>query len=50
VRECNVVLRWFLLHRTTTHKQFGEYINGTVKTEVLMHLLTQTAQLEFRVR
>lgn len=31
VRSCNVTLRWFILHRTTTNKQFREMICNAVK-------------------
>jgi WASH complex subunit strumpellin len=46
-RQCNVTLRWWILHRTTVHKKFREAIlRGADEASILM-LLLNTAQFEF---
>jgi hypothetical protein len=37
VRECNVTLRWYLLHRNTTHKIFRELIHKSYKIGSVIH-------------
>jgi len=47
VRNCNVTLRWLMLHRTTVHKTFRTLINQAAQTPALLRLMMSTAQFEF---
>lgn len=50
VRECNVTLRWFLIHRTTTNKDFKKIIESGCPTDLLLQLMMDTAQFEFELK
>jgi len=50
VRECNVTLRWFLLHRTTMHRRYRELIRRAVSVDNLIDLMTNTAQFELTLK
>eukprot|EP00471_Norrisiella_sphaerica_P000575 CAMPEP_0184482552 /NCGR_PEP_ID=MMETSP0113_2-20130426/4111_1 /TAXON_ID=91329 /ORGANISM="Norrisiella sphaerica, Strain BC52" /LENGTH=1139 /DNA_ID=CAMNT_0026862353 /DNA_START=88 /DNA_END=3507 /DNA_ORIENTATION=+ len=50
VRDCNVSLRWFLLHRTTMHRKYRELIRKAVGVEQLLDLMTNTAQFELQLK
>mmetsp|Transcript_21478 Transcript_21478/g.35261 ORF Transcript_21478/g.35261 Transcript_21478/m.35261 type:complete len:1140 (+) Transcript_21478:113-3532(+) len=50
VRDCNVALRWFLLHRTTMHRRYREQIRKAVGVDALLDLMTNTAQFELQLK
>lgn len=47
VRNCNVTLRWFILHRSTGQLKLREAIRGAVSTQEVLRLLMNTSQFEF---
>ena len=47
VRNCNVVLRWFLLHCTTRDRRLKELVLTNVSPEKILMLLLKTSQLEY---
>ena len=47
VRNCNVTLRWHLLHRATTNKKYADQIVQSVDVNNLVQLLMSTAQFEY---
>lgn len=50
VRHCNVTLRWYLLHRTTTIKKYKDQILNSSNVQLLMQLLINTAQFEWTLK
>jgi WASH complex subunit strumpellin len=53
VRECNFTIRWLLLHRSTSHKKYREYIlNATNFNNLfdLLQLIMHSAQFEFYLK
>lgn len=54
VRNCNVTLQWFLLHRTTDNKviekKTKDRILQSVSVENLMNLMMYTAQFEWKLK
>lgn len=50
VRNCNVTLRWFLLHRTTMHRRYRDMIRKAVSVDNLLDLMTNTAQFELQLK
>ncbi|KAL2650279.1 hypothetical protein R1flu_018407 [Riccia fluitans] len=55
LRNCNVTLRWLLLHRTTASKKLRDAVVGNSATQssnddTLLSLLLDTAKLEFEVK
>eukprot|EP00457_Paulinella_chromatophora_P000683 gb/GEZN01000683.1/.p1 GENE.gb/GEZN01000683.1/~~gb/GEZN01000683.1/.p1 ORF type:complete len:1160 (+),score=147.68 gb/GEZN01000683.1/:150-3629(+) len=50
VRDCNVALRWFLLHRTTVQEKLRQQIQQSVDNTLLIRLLMNTAQYEFKLK
>ncbi|CAM6121354.1 unnamed protein product [Calypogeia fissa] len=55
LRNCNVTLRWLLLHRTTASKKLRDAVVGSGQQQnssidTLLSLLMDTAALEFEVR
>ena len=49
-RECNVTLRWFLLHRTTQHRKYRDMILRAVPVDAIIDLMTNTAQFEQQLK
>ncbi|KAJ9467483.1 WASH complex subunit strumpellin-like protein [Diplonema papillatum] len=50
VRNCNMTLRWFILHETTQDKRIKPLVaNGVTQDNILM-LLLNTSQLEYQLR
>jgi WASH complex subunit strumpellin len=47
VRNCNISLRWRLLHRRCVSDSYRKYIQDTVSPQVLMTLLLNTSQFEY---
>jgi WASH complex subunit strumpellin len=47
VRDCNVTLRWFLLHRSTVLKRYREAIIKSIDVNDLLSMLMTTGQFEF---
>ena len=50
VRECNVTIRWLMLHRTARHRRLPESADAAREAEQLLLLLMNTAQLEYTLR
>ncbi|CAD5171322.1 unnamed protein product [Musa acuminata subsp. malaccensis] len=55
VRNCNVALRWLLLHRISIGRKFREIVTSVgiseqVDEDCLLVLLLKTSQLEFKVK
>ncbi|KAG6548557.1 hypothetical protein Mapa_010045 [Marchantia paleacea] len=55
LRNCNVTLRWLLLHRTTSSKKLRDAVVGNPAAQksaldTLLSLLLDTARLEFEVK
>eukprot|EP00899_Mesostigma_viride_P018340 jgi/Mesvir1/26507/Mv16165-RA.1 len=58
IRECNITLRWLLLHRTTTNKKLQELLAkcsvsvavADVRAEASLTLMLDTAALELQVK
>jgi WASH complex subunit strumpellin len=50
VRECNVTIRWLMLHRTARHRRLPDSADGAREAEQLLLLLMNTAQLEHKLR
>ena len=50
VRECNVAIRWLMLHRRAKSKRVGEGSDRAREAEQLLLLLMNTAQLEYQLR
>ena len=46
MRECNVSLRWIMLHRTTVHPKVNEFLQKKIEMQSLLRLLMNTAQFE----
>lgn len=46
MRECNVVLRWILLQRTTTNKKFRDIINENLKNWEIINFLLHLSKFE----
>lgn len=49
-RQCNVVIRWILLHAQTTNKQMQESIFSQFEKEPLLLFLLKTAQFEYELK
>lgn len=47
VRQCNVVLRWRLLHRRCDNTAYRKIIGDTVPAQAIVSLLLNTSQLEY---
>eukprot|EP01064_Diplonema_japonicum_P020497 TRINITY_DN2999_c3_g1_i1.p1 TRINITY_DN2999_c3_g1~~TRINITY_DN2999_c3_g1_i1.p1 ORF type:complete len:1160 (+),score=247.44 TRINITY_DN2999_c3_g1_i1:53-3532(+) len=47
VRNCNVTLRWFMLHETTQDKKLKALVTQGVTLEDILMLLLNTSQLEY---
>ena len=47
VRDCNVVLRWFILHCTTKDKKLLPHIMHDITHEKILMMLLKTSQLEY---
>ncbi|EFC38863.1 predicted protein [Naegleria gruberi] len=50
LRECNVTLRWLLLHRTSKNRKVYELIDQMTNSEDILLLLLNTAQFEFLLK
>lgn len=50
IRQCNVALRWRLLHGRCSSDQFRKLIEPTVIGETIVDLLLNMSQLEFSVK
>lgn len=50
VRNCNVTLRWFMIHRTTMHRQFQQLVQQAVPVQQITQLLFETAMFEYRLK
>eukprot|EP01061_Rhynchopus_euleeides_P006910 TRINITY_DN15897_c0_g1_i1.p1 TRINITY_DN15897_c0_g1~~TRINITY_DN15897_c0_g1_i1.p1 ORF type:complete len:1161 (+),score=596.63 TRINITY_DN15897_c0_g1_i1:141-3623(+) len=50
VRNCNVVLRWFLLHCTARDPKIKALVMANVTREKILMLLLKTSQLEYLLR
>ncbi|KAJ7551564.1 hypothetical protein O6H91_06G020600 [Diphasiastrum complanatum] len=55
LRNCNVTIRWILLHSTTANRKLrdivvGNALNQTAGEEVLLTLLLDTSRLEFELK
>ncbi|KAF0972785.1 hypothetical protein FDP41_009034 [Naegleria fowleri] len=50
LRDCNVTLRWLLLHRTSQNKKVNELISSMTNPEEILLLLLNTAQFEFLLK
>lgn len=48
LRQCNVTLRWLILHKTCEFKKFHEITN--VDSEMVLMLLLNTAQFEYVIK
>eukprot|EP01027_Heterolobosea_sp_BB2_P007140 GEZU01010652.1.p1 GENE.GEZU01010652.1~~GEZU01010652.1.p1 ORF type:complete len:835 (-),score=235.13 GEZU01010652.1:84-2588(-) len=47
LRNCNVTLRWLILHLTTENKELSKLITSQANPEDILILLLNTAQFEF---
>ena len=50
VRECNVTIRWLMLHRTARFRRLPETADVGREAEQLLLLVMSTAQLEYSLR
>ena len=50
MRECNVTIRWLMLHRTARHRKLPDSADAAREAEQLLLLLMNTAQLEYKLR
>ena len=50
VRECNIAIRWLMLHRRARTKKIGDGTERGREAEQLLLLLMNTAQLEYLLR
>jgi WASH complex subunit strumpellin len=50
MRESNVILRWLLLHRTTTTKKYRDIINENLKNSDLINLLLSISHFEYLLK
>jgi len=49
LRQCNVVLRWTMLHRNARSKKVRDVLSVGLSPDKLLRLLLKTAQLEFKL-
>ena len=49
VRECNISVRWLMLHRQTVIKTAQDYINQIIKPDDILHLLLISSKFEDRL-
>lgn len=47
VRNCNIALRWRLLHRRCKNEAFRKIVESTVNAQAVVALLLNTSQLEY---
>lgn len=47
VRECNVVIRWLMLHTNSVNKKLREIVTTNFDYQKLLNLLLKSAQFEF---
>jgi len=50
IRDCNIVLRWRLMHRKCKSLEYRKIIEQHIKPELIVDLLLQTSQLEYIVK
>jgi WASH complex subunit strumpellin len=50
MRNCNVNLRWILLHRKAQIAKLRDYINETYDKDIVLQLLMKTAQYESKLQ
>lgn len=50
VRSCNIALRWRLMHRKCKNEAFRKIIESTVNPQVVVGLLLNTSQLEYKLK
>ena len=50
MRESNVLLRWLLLHLTTSNRKYKEIINQDLKNSEIINLLLSTSHFEYLLK
>jgi WASH complex subunit strumpellin len=50
MRNCDIALRWRLLHRKTKVESFRKIVENSMNTQAIVALLLNTSQFEFQLK